>query len=318
MTHRTLAIAAALTLLTTGCGLDDRLSQRDRQPNTWCLETPSCDEGADQVTACAPNNDLCHEVSACGLTIACQQRRSIPDPCGGVPTCDDGSAPVSTCPDGATCAPLEVCDFSGLCVVEGPVLCDAAPTCPGDQRAVPSCEDATSRCNEITVCGQTIGCVIDAACEEVRCDPDYRQDPGPCAPTDEDCYELSSCPDPVIISCSRQAWCDGPPPTCPDGYTNAPGCAPTPAGLMCNACANNDCITVRGCTSLVCHPQRPPTPCDPMDARGAGLCEAELGTVFTGDACHTISGCSCVGADCDDLYTDIDTCTRTHLACLAP
>jgi hypothetical protein len=52
-----------------------------------------------------------------------------------------------------------------------------------------------------------------------------------------------------------------------------------------------------------------------MDAVGEGPCEAEIGVIWDGMACYTISGCSCVGADCGDLYETLQECDSAHADC---
>jgi hypothetical protein len=55
--------------------------------------------------------------------------------------------------------------------------------------------------------------------------------------------------------------------------------------------------------------------CRDQDARGEGPCEAEIGFVWRSGACWSISGCSCVGADCGSLPTTAEECITAHLAC---
>ncbi|MBX7197413.1 MAG: hypothetical protein K1X94_35520 [Sandaracinaceae bacterium] len=57
--------------------------------------------------------------------------------------------------------------------------------------------------------------------------------------------------------------------------------------------------------------------CAPMDARGEGVCDLALGIVWNGSACVPISGCSCVGADCADLFRTDAACRLRYAACLA-
>ena len=48
--------------------------------------------------------------------------------------------------------------------------------------------------------------------------------------------------------------------------------------------------------------------CDAMDARGDGACAAIIGYKFDGSRCRAMSGCSCVGSDCDDLFRSGNRC----------
>lgn len=55
--------------------------------------------------------------------------------------------------------------------------------------------------------------------------------------------------------------------------------------------------------------------CEPQDARGVGLCDAEFGAAFDGNTCRTLSGCECVGADCDKVFADVESCKNATLQC---
>lgn len=59
----------------------------------------------------------------------------------------------------------------------------------------------------------------------------------------------------------------------------------------------------------------PSNACEPMDANGVGGCEAELGYVWHGNGCRSISGCDCVGRDCASLYETVETCIAAHTRC---
>ncbi len=55
--------------------------------------------------------------------------------------------------------------------------------------------------------------------------------------------------------------------------------------------------------------------CASQDARGEGGCELELGYVWRGTFCQSISGCSCAGADCSALARTEAECVSAHAAC---
>lgn len=57
------------------------------------------------------------------------------------------------------------------------------------------------------------------------------------------------------------------------------------------------------------------TACDDQDARGEGACAAVLGYVWRSGNCWPISGCSCVGANCDALATTAEACLEAHREC---
>ena len=58
--------------------------------------------------------------------------------------------------------------------------------------------------------------------------------------------------------------------------------------------------------------------CTPDDAIGSGDCDLFLGVVWTGDNCLGISGCECIGTDCDNLPLDEQTCWDEHGLCEPP
>ena len=55
--------------------------------------------------------------------------------------------------------------------------------------------------------------------------------------------------------------------------------------------------------------------CASMSAVGVGGCEAELGYVWDGGTCRSISGCSCEGADCARLAPTEAACLEAHRSC---
>lgn len=55
--------------------------------------------------------------------------------------------------------------------------------------------------------------------------------------------------------------------------------------------------------------------CAAQDARGTGLCEAFFGYAWDGASCVGLSGCSCEGSDCRNLYKDVTDCEATHAQC---
>ncbi len=55
--------------------------------------------------------------------------------------------------------------------------------------------------------------------------------------------------------------------------------------------------------------------CGPEDAAGSGTCATDLGVVWNGTVCVPITGCTCAGADCGDLYASIEDCAFAHRGC---
>ncbi|MBX3274628.1 MAG: hypothetical protein KF729_30460 [Sandaracinaceae bacterium] len=62
----------------------------------------------------------------------------------------------------------------------------------------------------------------------------------------------------------------------------------------------------------------PPGECVAQDARGDGLCRLLLGWAFDGEACVTLGGCECLGADCDAVFSSETACAQTYAACVTP
>lgn len=59
----------------------------------------------------------------------------------------------------------------------------------------------------------------------------------------------------------------------------------------------------------------PPGECAPDDAYGDGPCDAELGFVWRDGNCWSISGCTCVGADCSAIAPSHEACIAAHASC---
>ncbi|MFW5966595.1 MAG: hypothetical protein ACOCV2_03705 [Persicimonas sp.] len=55
--------------------------------------------------------------------------------------------------------------------------------------------------------------------------------------------------------------------------------------------------------------------CDPQEARGVGMCQMFLGYVWDGEECKGVSGCSCEGDDCDDLFGSFEDCEEAYRGC---
>jgi hypothetical protein len=55
--------------------------------------------------------------------------------------------------------------------------------------------------------------------------------------------------------------------------------------------------------------------CTPQDATPVGACKRFLGYKRDGQACTPLGGCSCRGADCDNLYPDAESCAAAIRAC---
>ena len=55
--------------------------------------------------------------------------------------------------------------------------------------------------------------------------------------------------------------------------------------------------------------------CKAQDATPVGLCDMLLGSRWDGKACKQISGCSCAGSDCGQLYSKLAACVSDYAHC---
>ena len=80
------------------------------------------------------------------------------------------------------------------------------------------------------------------------------------------------------------------------------------------SCCNASCGT---CTppGIDCTDQACPPNCEAMDATGVGPCDAEIGYVWDGDSCDSVSGCDCAGQDCGWVYPNLEVCQAARAMC---
>jgi len=78
-------------------------------------------------------------------------------------------------------------------------------------------------------------------------------------------------------------------------------------------CCNASC-GVCAAPGQVCD-QRACDPCTPQDATADGSCRAFLGWKRTATSCEPLSGCSCSGAACDELFQSQEECTQSLQDC---
>jgi hypothetical protein len=114
----------------------------------------------------------------------------------------------------------------------------------------------------------------------------------------------------------------------PSGMCTAAGiCEATPA--MCT----EECPGVCGCdgvtycsecaaglagASVASMGSCAPRDCEPPDARAEGICRTTLGFVWTGGECAELTGCTCTGRGCADLYPDQRLCEDAYAARCRP
>lgn len=108
---------------------------------------------------------------------------------------------------------------------------------------------------------------------------------------------------------------------CAESHGRAPDAGGEPCGpVTCGEgtyCCNASCgVCVppgTGCYDVACVDGG--GACAAQDAVAEGPCEAELGVVWTGYGCRTISGCTCAGADCGALFGSAEACVAAHPGC---
>lgn len=113
--------------------------------------------------------------------------------------------------------------------------------------------------------------------------------------------QANACPP---LNCPVSPNDAGPPVPC--------GGATCPAG---QACCDATCGACSG-PGGVCPGVSPCTDCNPQDALGVGTCPTQLGYAWDGSSCDLITGCSCQGSDCHNLFPDLDSCYVRYSGCM--
>lgn len=86
-------------------------------------------------------------------------------------------------------------------------------------------------------------------------------------------------------------------------------------GISGCSCEGFDCDLLSP-TLATCQAVHDGCPCRAQDAQGEGPCRVVLGWKYDGSQCVAISGCDCVGTDCDELFASQSDCDRAHRSCL--
>ncbi len=252
------------------------------------------------------------------FVVACGEEESADDNrwefCHAEPSCPDGTIEHSDsadCPE-EDCEEVTECNTTIYC--EHPVVCDGMPVCPAGTVQISDeseCPDE-GECFSESMCNFTIWCAELISCGEPfpACPPEANQvnSESEC-PADVSCYEVGG-------GCAGSTWCWEPEqPICEDDRSYFDQC---PVDFCdgppedCDPCFNegpyfeDDC----GCGCEI----REPHYCAVSDATGEGFCDMIVATVFDGDTCGQISGCSCVGEDCD-RFESLEHCYRVTSDC---
>ncbi|UJR82168.1 hypothetical protein [Sandaracinus amylolyticus] len=221
---------------------------------------------------------------------------------------------------GARCGD-EVCAIDEVCCPgcpgEAPLGCTPGGcppiACPGGWTR---CEDALAGGASGDPCSFGGACEADEGCcaRTARCSSGalvLERECGPgcsaCA-SSADCDAESYC-DFTALGCHGPGSCMPRPSGCPE---DCPGVCACDGTTHCNACIAN------AAGASVARPGACDAPgCEAQDARGEGACLLFLGYAWNGAACTGISGCQCIGADCDELYPSPDACSAARAGCLA-
>lgn len=261
--------------------------------------------------------------------------------CPGAPPlgCFAGGCPPIACPEewtvceaalvGATAG--EPCSFEGSCSEDEGRCCSRFVECDdGALRFETACAPGCFACASNDDCASGSYCDFEA----LGCGG-----PGTCLPRPDACTD--DCPG--VCSCDGETFCNAcdahvegqsvahlgscGEPTCEAQDARAEGeCAlflgyvwdgESCRGIGGCTCVGSDCDTLspsmEECEGL--HAVCGGSSCDAMDARGTGLCDGFFGYGWDGTGCYSITGCSCVGADCDEAYESPDACRAAHAGC---
>jgi len=124
----------------------------------------------------------------------------------------------------------------------------------------------------------------------------------PCRST-EYCHHGGTCGRGGVSSCMPR------PELCPEDCPGVCGCD---GSDYCNGClARSRGVDVDPSGRACGEPD-----CDAMDARSdGGACDGFFGYAWDGDSCVGISGCACVGRDCDSTYLELAPCETAFSEC---
>lgn len=124
--------------------------------------------------------------------------------------------------------------------------------------------------------------------------------------SNDDCAATEYCARPDD-ACAGPGTCAPRPTDCPPVVRESCGCDGVTYASPCDANASGAEVLHDGaCESA---------PCAAQDIAAQGLCATPLGVRWDGARCEAFSGCSCVGADCDERFTSLEACMAAYASC---
>ncbi len=176
---------------------------------------------------------------------------------------------------------------------DGGTMC-GSNVCAGDEACCTGC-DGETMCSEPGGACPAIGC---PECGDEICEPGAVCCDG-CAPDESFCSSEEGicpqldCPEPIV--CANGVECD-------------------PGGRCCAGCDGAEfCVEARaGCPDVGCPP---PGPCRAMRVQAEGDCRRTIGYFWTGFSCAPLTGCDCIGPDCNELLSSRDRCEDAFRSC---
>jgi hypothetical protein len=175
--------------------------------------------------------------------------------------------------------------------------------CGPDELCDDECMPDTS-CRAETACGETVFCEQDTVnCLASPVCPEGRVEVEECNPWSMFCSTETLCG--KTIQCERRDVidCDAV-LTCPAGGQQVASCQPDAAV---------ECQDVTLCDqTITC---QFPLGCAPQNVRGRGSCAFIMGYAWDGASCNSLTGCECVGSDCEEAYANYEECQTARSSC---
>ncbi len=171
---------------------------------------------------------------------------------------------------------------------------ETCPCAPQDAQGVGACEAILGYAWDGSQCNAVVGCSCTGAdCDEIgtlaECLAEHRK----CICRAQDAFGEGPCD--LFLG---YRW-NG------ESCESVSGCS----------CVGADCAALSP-TLAACQALHEPCPCRAQDAAGEGPCDLFLGYRWNGESCESISGCSCVGSDCGNLFSTLAKCEQTNGGCV--